>query len=270
MNTLSFDLDKRHFDTISQTVYQIAGITLPRGKEGLVQARLSKRIRALDLDGFEDYLARVRNDRSGAESAIMVDLLTTNKTSFFRESQHFDFLSQHVFPALHTARAPVRIWSAGCSSGEEPYTLAMLLREEFGTGERGDMRILATDISARVLERAKKGVYAPNLLDGIPPALLHRYFNRTPEGEHSASGELRSLIRFARLNLMESWPMRGPFDAILCRNVMIYFDPPTRERLVQRFHALLAPGGHLFVGHSETLSSLSHSFRYVEPAVYVK
>ena len=270
------DLTAAQFREISRTVYEIAGIQLRDGKEGLVRSRLAKRLRALNLPGFEAYLERVRAD--DRELAEMVDQLTTNKTSFFRESAHFDFLRDRLLPSL--GPGPVRIWSAGCSSGEEPYTLAMIVRDAWADADRRDVKILATDISRRVLATATAGVYPDALMEDVPPDLLRRHWSRsaaTPAGARPNSGTgwragdgLRSLITVAPLNLMGRWPMRGPFQAIFCRNVMIYFDKATQQALVERYYDLLAPGGHLFVGHSESLSALTHRFSYVQPAVYRK
>jgi chemotaxis protein methyltransferase CheR len=220
---------------------------------------------------FEAYLARVRGD--ARELAEMIDLLTTNKTSFFREAAHFDYLRDRLLPAL--GPGPLRIWSAGCSSGEEPYTVAMVVREAWGALASRDVKILATDISRRVLATAAAGVYPEALLGEVPPELLRRHWTRAEAsgvrgaapGWRAGDG-LRSLVTFAPLNLMGAWPMRGPFQAIFCRNVMIYFDKATQQALVNRYYDLLAPGGHLFVGHSESLSALSHRFTYVQPAVY--
>ena len=270
------DLTAAQFREISRTVYEIAGIQLREGKEGLVRSRLAKRMRTLGLAGFEGYLELVRAD--ARELAEMVDLLTTNKTSFFRESAHFDFLRDRLLPSL--GAGPVRIWSAGCSSGEEPYTLAMIIRDAWADVDRRDVKILATDISRRVLTTAVAGVYPDALMEDVPPDLLRRHWSRsaaTPAGARPGSGTgwragdaLRSLITFAPLNLMGAWPMRGPFQAIFCRNVMIYFDKATQQALVERYYDLLAPGGYLFVGHSESLSALTHRFSYVQPAVYRK
>ncbi len=270
------DLTAAQFREISRTVYEIAGIQLREGKEGLVRSRLAKRLRALELPSFEAYLERVRAD--ARELAEMVDQLTTNKTSFFRESAHFDFLRDRVLPTL--GAGPVRIWSAGCSSGEEPYTLAMILRDAWADADRRDVKILATDISRRVLATAQAGVYPDALMEEVAPDLLRRHWTRsaaTPAGGRPDSGTgwragdaLRKLVTFAPLNLMGKWPMRGPFQAIFCRNVMIYFDKPTQQALIERYYDLLAPGGHLFVGHSESLSALTHRFAYVQPAVYRK
>ena len=261
------ELAPAQFQDISRTVYDVAGIQLRPGKEGLVRSRLAKRLRALGLATYEEYLARVSGDASGRELAEMVDALTTNKTNFFREPAHFDFLRERLLPTLPSS-APLRIWSAGCSTGEEPYTLAMTLHEALPDLARRDVRVLATDISSRVVAQARAGRYADAVAAEVPPELLRRYFRRLPEGAWEAGASLRDLIAFARLNLMEAWPMRGPFQAIFCRNVMIYFDKPTQQELVARYYELLAPGGHLFVGHSESLSGIAHRFTYVQPAVY--
>jgi chemotaxis protein methyltransferase CheR len=241
------------------------------GKEGLVRARLTKRLRKLGLPDFDAYLNFVQQDPSRREFAEMIDALTTNKTSFLREATHFDFLRDTVFPQLS---GPVRIWSAGCSSGEEPYTLAMLCNESFADIATRDVRILSTDISHRVLAQAKAGTYPADITSDVPAPWLQKYWTRTQDAsgraQYEAGKSLRRLVHFAKLNLMERWPMQGPFDAILCRNVMIYFDKATQQQLVERYWQLLRPGGHLFVGHSESLTGLSHKFRYVQPAVYVK
>ena len=268
------ELTAAQFRAISTIARDVAGIQLRAGKEGLVRSRLARRLRTLAVPSYDAYLERVAGDPR--ELAEMVDLLTTNKTSFFRERAHFDFLRDALLPhwRAHPAE-PVRLWSAGCSSGEEAYTLAMVLREALPDIERRDVRILATDLSHRVLAQAREGVYGDAAVADVPPALLHRHFTRVaaPSGAQgagawSAGPGLRQLVTFAPLNLMGAWPMRGPFHAILCRNVMIYFDKPTQQRLVERYHALLAPGGHLFVGHSESLSALTHAFAYVQPALY--
>jgi chemotaxis protein methyltransferase CheR len=255
-------LTAEQFREISRVVREVAGLQLREGKEGLVRARLAKRVRQLALPGFGAYLERVRGD--ARELAEMVDLLTTNKTSFFREPAHFDYLRDALLPSL--GPGPVRLWSAGCSSGEEAYTMAMVVRECWPESARRDVKILATDISRRVLATARAGVYPDAALADVPRP-LRRHWARA-EGGWRAGDALRALVTFAPLNLMAPWPMRGPFQAIFCRNVMIYFDKATQQALVDRFHALLAPGGHLFVGHSESLSALAHRFAYVRPAVY--
>ena len=266
----SLELSQKQFSTISAFVYRVSRINLTAGKEGLVRTRLAKRIRQLGLNGFDEYIEVATRDDAGEEAAIMVDLLTTNKTSFFRENQHFDLLAGTLLAELLARGRPLRIWSAGCSTGEEPYTLAMLLHDQLPQAARSQARVLATDISARVLVRARSGVYTGEAVREIPADYRNRYLHPvsgTPGG-YEVDPAIRSMVSFARLNLMDSWPMKGPFDVIFCRNVMIYFDRETQEQLVGRFWERLAPGGHLFVGHSESLSSLSHSFSYVRPAVY--
>ena len=265
------ELTPAQFTRITDVLHEHAGIRMREGKEGLVRARLTKRLRKLGLPDFDAYLNFVQQDPSRREFAEMIDALTTNKTSFLREATHFDFLRDTVFPQLS---GPVRIWSAGCSSGEEPYTLAMLCNESFADIATRDVRILSTDISQRVLAQAKAGTYPADITSDVPAPWLQKYWTRTQDAsgraQYEAGKSLRRLVHFAKLNLMERWPMQGPFDAILCRNVMIYFDKATQQQLVERYWQLLRPGGHLFVGHSESLTGLSHKFRYVQPAVYVK
>jgi chemotaxis protein methyltransferase CheR len=267
------ELSESQFDAISRLTYQVCGINLQAGKQGLVKTRLARRLQTVGVADFDEYLEYLARDTSGTEMSAMLDALTTNKTSFFREVQHFEYVRSTVLPSLDAGWSGLRIWSAGCSTGEEPYTLALLLHDEVPDLARRDVRILATDLSTRVLARAREGEYDQAAVEDIPPKLLNRYFTciRTaPTRAFRVKPELQSLIRFARLNLMAPWPMRGPFDMIFCRNVMIYFDRPTQQRLVYRYWELLRPGGHLFVGHSESLTGLEHGFRYVQPAVYVK
>ncbi len=259
------------FTRIIEMLHEHCGIRMRIGKEGLVRARLAKRLRVLGLADFDAYLDVVERDPARREFTEMVDALTTNKTSFFREQAHFDFLQDTVLPACP---GPVRLWSAGCSSGEEPYTLAMLLHEALPAPAAQAARILATDISHRVLATAKTGVYPADALSEAPRAFVQKYWRPVTDAPGAPRLEalpaLRRAIQFGRLNLMEPWPMRGPFDAIFCRNVMIYFDKATQQTLVERYWALLRPGGYLFVGHSESLTGLAHRFRYVQPAVYVR
>jgi len=203
----------------------------------------------------------------------MIDALTTNKTSFFRENQHFDFMRTRVIPELRARRPKARIWSAGCSSGEEPYTIAMILHEEWPQISQADVRILATDISARILAKARSAEYEKEYLKDVPSEYLSKYFTplgTAPAHTYGIQEKIKRMIRFAQLNLMDTWPMKGPFDIIFCRNVMIYFDSATQGRLVRRFYDLLVPGGHLLVGHSESLVANSCGFKYVQPATYVK
>ena len=266
-----YELTSVQFGRVAALLYGHCGIAMRPGKEGLVRARLAKRMRKLSIPDFAVYLDLVGESPAHPEFGEMVDALTTNKTSFLRERAHFDYLRDFVLPTLDH---PVRIWSAGCSSGEEPYTLAMLLLDHHLTGIAREARVLATDISPRMLATAQRGVYPAEIMSDVPVEWQRRYWARLdlnePDGSLSATPLLRNLVKFAPLNLMDHWPMRGPFDAIFCRNVMIYFDKQTQQRLVERFWELLRPGGHLFVGHSESLTGTAHQFRYVQPAVYAK
>jgi chemotaxis protein methyltransferase CheR len=269
----SLKLSSKQFDKISRLVYQISGIDLHEGKEELVKARLLKRLRHLKISNFDHYLKYMANDKSGVEVGAMVDVLTTNKTHFFRESEHLEFLRDEIIPGL--SDDPIRIWSAGCSSGEEPYSIAIVLSEAIRDIEKRDIRILATDISDRMMERAREGLYDEETLKTLPSMFKHKYFkNVETRAGHSrrykVCPQLQSIVSFAKLNLMEEWPMRGLFDAIFCRNVMIYFDKPTQEKLVKRFWSMLPEGGYLLTGHSESLTFMAHEYRYLKPAVYQK
>ena len=267
------DLSGSQFDIIRSFLHQTCGIKLHEGKESLVKSRLMKRLRVLGLSSFEKYIEYLKSDFSGSERRAAIDALTTNKTSFFRENEHFTFLRSRIVPRLAAERRQIRIWSAGCSSGEEPYSIAMALKEELSDIARRDVRILATDISARVLKVAQEAIYDSDEIRAIPADLLQKNFTCTrvrPTRVYRVIEDVRKMVRFAQLNLMANWPMKGPFDAIFCRNVMIYFERPTQQWLVQRFWQLLESGGYLLVGHSERLTGTAHKFRYVRPATYVK
>jgi chemotaxis protein methyltransferase CheR len=267
-------ITEAQFNEISALVKGLAGINLHDGKKELVKARLAKRTRQLKLRSLEEYIAYVRNDRTGRELISMLDALSTNLTYFFREPAHFHYLQEKILPEFVSSRRKrLRIWSAGCSSGEEPYSIAMLLHESLPDLNSWDARILATDLSTKVLGMAVNGEYTQERFRETPKHLVQKYFEtvqQRPDKIHRAKPTIRKMIHFARLNLMEAWPMKGPFDVIFCRNVMIYFDKPTQNRLVNRYYDLLATGGHLFLGHSESLTGTTHKFKYVMPATYCK
>ena len=257
------------FKRIRTMIYDLTRIKFDDGKKSLVQARLNKRLRALGLANYKQYLRLVEADQSGAELSNLVDSLTTNLTYFFREPDHFEYLGGD-FLASHTEKR-LRIWSAGCASGEEAYTIAMVLRESMEDLDGRDVLILATDVSARVLQTAKNGIYSVDRFKDTPAELREKYFERVsnPKIEtYSAREELRKLIRFRRLNLMGTWPMKNPFDLIFCRNVMIYFDRPTQGELINRYHDALRPGGVLIVGHSESMTGIRHSFKKIQKTIY--
>jgi len=269
------DLTDQQFRTISGLVKCLCGINLHEGKRALVRARLAKRLRVLGLRDFGQYIDRVLQDTDGGETLTMLDAISTNLTYFFREPAHFEILAKNVVPAVRArggSRRKIRIWSAGCSSGEEPYSIAVTLRQAMPDVALWDVGILATDLSAPMLRSAMRGVYGPSRLRDVPPEVLAEHF--TPAGAKYGPGQyrvkdaVRRMVHFARLNLMEPWPMSGPFDAIFCRNVMIYFDKATQQRLVERFCRHLVPGGLLMIGHSESLTGVRHGLRYVRPSVY--
>lgn len=267
------ELTDSHFDEISRLVKTLCGINLHSGKRELVRARLTRRLRDLGLPSFDLYLERLRADE-GEEIVALLDVLSTNLTRFFREPVHFDILEQRIANRRETVPdEPLRIWSAGCSSGEEPYSIAIRLLEAVGDDGCRDARILATDLSTRVLATAREGVYPRARLEEMDRTLVSRYFSTVRVGDqrhYRVCDRVRRLVHFARLNLMNHWPMSGPFSVILCRNVMIYFDKPTQQSLINRFWDLLEPGGVLFIGHSESLTGVTHRFRYVQPTVYEK
>ncbi|MBM4028437.1 MAG: hypothetical protein FJ280_24035 [Planctomycetes bacterium] len=271
-------LGEREFRLISDLVYEHCGINLHDGKKELVRARLAKRLREGNFPTFSDYIRHVLDDPTGGEFAVLVDALSTNLTRFFREEQHFEYLRHRWLPRLLTSKQSrrdfrLRGWSAGCSSGEEPYSIAITLLEGVQGMGRWDIKVLATDVSTRMLEKAQRGLYEKDRIEPIPVPLRSKYLIRTREGGvdlYEVAPSLREVVILRHLNLMQDWPIRGPLDFIFCRNVMIYFDKPTQNRLINRFYALLAPGGVLFTGHSESLTGIEHKFRYVQPTIYAK
>ncbi len=264
-------LSASDYSAVSEFLHGQCGIRLRDGKEALVVSRLGHRVRALRLPSLSSYIAGVLRDEWPEELPHFIDVLTTNKTSFFREPAHFDFLVDEVFPRLARGGRDIKMWSAACSSGEEPYTLAMVVREHLAAEAAARTRILATDISTRILESAMAGRYTKAQAAGVPPEMMRKYFTAVQGGASvEVRPALREMISFGYLNLMERWPMKGPFEVIMCRNVMIYFDRATQERLVGRFTELLAPDGVLCVGHAESLTGIAHGLEQLQPAVYRK
>ncbi|MBI5095377.1 MAG: methyltransferase domain-containing protein [Candidatus Hydrogenedentes bacterium] len=266
-------MDRRVFDAFRSLVYERSGITLGENKEALVSARVGKRMRALGISEFKDYLSVVTEDTKGEEIVQLLDAISTNVTSFFRESAHFDFLRSLITGWKSQGQNRFRIWSAASSTGEEPYTIAMTLLDS-GNRRNLDFKILATDISTRVLEHCVAGNYDQEKVAGIPRPMLDRYFDAIRHGDrtvYSAKNSLRNLLTFRRLNLSTPpFPMRGPLDCVFCRNVMIYFDNEVRTRLLNEVYRLLKPGGYLFVGHAESLTGIVSDFQTVRPAIYTK
>lgn len=266
---------------MKELIYQLTGIALSEAKQQLVQSRLQKRLRALGMRRFQEYYDLVMSQGNDSpERTELVNCITTNKTDFFREPHHFEFVARQFLPeriqqAQRGEGLPrLRIWHAGCSTGEEPYTLAMILRE--GLQGRGlwDVRQLASDIDTSVLEQAEQGIYEADRVAPVPEPLRRKYFLRgrgAREGSYQVRPELKQQIAFRHINLLdEEWPIRKDvrFDIVFCRNVVIYFDKPTRQRLFARFAEWLVPGGYLFIGHSESLLGHSDAFLSLGRTIY--
>ncbi|MCR8725043.1 CheR family methyltransferase [Frigidibacter sp. ROC022] len=251
------ELSAADFRAIADLLQARTGIALSEGKRSLVLARLARRLRKLGLPDFAAYAALLGSEAGATECREMVSALTTNVTAFFREAHHFDTLRRRVLPPLIArARAGgrLRLWSAGCASGEEPYSIAMELLDLCPEAAGLDIRILASDVDPAILARARDGIYRAEALTGLSAARRRRWFRPLGDGTARAAPGLAAPIRFRELNLAGQWPLRGPFDAIFCRNVTIYLDRPAQDRIWQGFAGLLAPAGHLFIGHSERLT----------------
>jgi len=261
------------FRSLSKLAYEETGIVLPESKRNLIYGRLSRRLRALGLTTFRDYRAYLGGDGGSAEMQNFVNSISTNLTKFFRESHHFDHFRSTVVVPYAQARGRssrrLRVWSAGCSTGEEPYTIAVIMQKEMADIARHDVRILATDIDTEVLGKAARGEYPANSVDDVPK-VYRGYFLPSGRGGPTIqmTEPIRSLIAFRQLNLLERWPFRGPFDAIFCRNVMIYFDGPTKTALVERFVKALIPGGWLYIGHSESLLGSQMGLKLMGRTIY--
>ncbi|MBW2000913.1 MAG: protein-glutamate O-methyltransferase [Deltaproteobacteria bacterium] len=269
-------LKDSEFEKFSRYVYNKCGINLHDGKKELVKARLGKILRQRDFRSFSQYYDYVLNDKSGHELILLLDSISTNLTYFFRESQHFDFLRTKALPEIMNSKASLednnlRVWSAGCSSGEEAYSIAIAISEILHNREKWQIKILATDLSTKVLATANTGIYEKKKIDSVPHELRRRYFQKGDnrwKGYFRVKQEVRKKISFERLNFMEEFYFNVPFDVIFCRNVMIYFDNPTKEALIGKFFQNLSNGGYLFAGHAESLTGLKHPFKYIQPSVY--
>ena len=266
------NMNKSTFETFRTIVYEKAGISLSPNKVALVEARVGKRMRELKLSDHNEYLDLLMNDSSGNELVHLLNAISTNVTSFFRESAHFDIFGSLIDDWRNSGQRHFRFWCAAASTGEEPYTIAMVIAERMGIAT--DTRILATDISTRVLAQCKEGTYSKERIEPVPAALRKRYFDEsdTPKGPvFTVKQELKRMLTFARLNLSTPpFPMEGPFDAVFCRNVMIYFDNTVRKRLLDEICRLLKPKGYLFVGHAESLTGILTGLKTVKPSVYIK
>jgi chemotaxis protein methyltransferase CheR len=252
-----FPLTRRDLSEIAGMIYSDAGIALNETKASLVYSRLSKRLRQIGMRSFRDYCALVGSNEGVAERREMLSFLTTNFTRFFRENHHFEHLRKDVLPDLVTRAKTggrVRIWSAGCSDGQEPYSIALTLLGMVPNAATMDIRILATDIDPKIIAQAKAGIYDPQAIETVDAAMRKQWFTPVGDRRFQINEQVKQLITFRELNLMAQWPFRGPFDVIFCRNVVIYFDEPTQARIWVRYADLLTAGGHLYIGHSERLS----------------
>ena len=271
-NGKEFDFTARDFERIRALIYQRAGIALADSKQEMVYSRLARRLRATGIMSFEQYLNDLEAGRNDSEWEEFTNALTTNLTSFFREAHHFPILAEHVKKVrAHNPGQPLEIWCSAASTGEEPYSIAMTCCEAFNT-LTPPVNIVATDIDTKVLTTAANGVYSIDRLNKMEPERAKRFFLRgkgAQEGMVRVRQELRNLITFKQLNLLSNdWPVKGPFDVIFCRNVMIYFDKPTQGKILDRFAPMMKPDALLFAGHSENFLYVSDAFRLRGKTVY--
>jgi chemotaxis protein methyltransferase CheR len=265
------------FKLLRTLVYEKFGINLTEQKRSLLVGRLQKYIQGLGFTSFKDYFDYLNTDKTLKGLDELINRISTNFSYFYRENAHFDFFSQKALPELiNTLKVKqakdIRIWTAGCSTGEEPYMLIMLMMEYLGLDyPNWSAGLLATDISEKVLTFAKQGLYPADRTSKVPNKILTKYFTKMPENMMAVNSKIKNELTLRRFNLMNAvFPFKQPFHMIFCRNVMIYFDKPTRDTLVKKFHKALAPGGYLFIGHSETIGRDQNDFRYIMPACYQK
>jgi len=274
---LEFPFTADDFRTIVEIVYERSGIVLAAHKRDMTYSRLARRLRALGLGSFRDYCALLQGKDGSKEVGFLINAITTNLTKFFREPHHFDHLRDQVLRPHETflrgQRPRIRIWSAGCSSGEEPYSIALTaLTLPNDISRQCDLRILATDLDTSMLKKAKAGVYSRASLESVPKSMRERFFSPRPQDPDGVlvADAAQELITFRQLNLLGPWPMSGKFDVIFCRNVMIYFDAKTKATLIDRFHGHLADDGWLYVGHSESLLDHQSRFKLRGRTIYQK
>lgn len=276
---LEMTISDQEFRLFQDLVKVHTGIALTEHKRNLVCSRLGKRLRALGLPSFRKYYEYLSAEAGQVELEHFVNAITTNKTDFYREKPHFDFLERELVPAwkaraTRTGERRIRIWSAGCSTGEEPYTIAITLRKAIENLLAWDVRILASDIDTEVLARAAQGIYSADRIGEIPKSIVERHFLQgtgVHDGLVQVTPEIKKLITFRRINLQDAqWPVQALFDCIFCRNVIIYFDKPTQRRLMERFAGYLKDDGHLFLGHSESLYGMSDRFIFLRNTIHRK
>lgn len=266
-----FEYTRGDFERIVKIIYKVSGISLSDRKEDMVYSRLARRLRSLRINTFNDYLNYVIEDNE--EQNAFVNSLTTNLTHFFREEHHFDYLNKILFPKIFTKPSNrIRFWSAGCSTGEEPYTLAMVWEHLANRPKNIDFKILATDLDTNVIESGRKGIYSVDKLAPVADEYM-KWFSQTADctgNQNQVDDQLKQYIHFKQLNLMQDWPIKGPFQLIICRNVLIYFDKPTQEKLIKRYYNLLEPDGCLILGHSESLGANKDMFENLGKTIFRK
>ena len=266
------NLQDNEFNYITSYIKTHYGVNLEK-KRHLIEGRLSNHIASLGFSNYMEYFESAIQDKKGQEMTSLINKLTTNHTYFLREKSHFDFYREHVLPWIDKKLQckDLRVWSAGCSSGQEPYTLAILDADYFGVNHTGlDCTLLASDISNKALDSAKKGIYTGEELSHMPEAWKNKYFVKLDDQHFVVSETIKKNVAYRYFNLLSPFSFKRPFHAIFCRNVMIYFDTPTKSDIVNKFYNALLPGGYFFIGHSESLSSCKHKFKYVMPSVYQK
>lgn len=271
------EISDKEFTLLKTLIYKEIGINLTEEKRTLVMGRLQKILRDGKFNNFHEYYEHVINDKSGDALSTLANRISTNHTFFWREADHFEYFRDTALPELRQKlqsenSKDLRIWCAGCSTGEEPYMLIILMKEFFGIDyNKWQAGILATDISAKALQIAEEGVYSVEKINKLPNAFIKRYFKKINEREFQIRNDIIREVTLRRFNLMnKTFPFKKQFDMIFCRNVMIYFDDVTRNELVKKFYNFIKPGGYLFIGHSETLQRLDHNFKYIKPALYKK
>ncbi len=267
-----FPMSQRNFDQVKDIAYRLTGIKLTDHKKNMIYSRLARRIRQRGLGSFDQYCDLLRQ-AGNDETTEFVNAITTNLTSFFRENHHFEYLVDTVFPELvkkNSGSRRVRIWSAGCSTGEEPYSIAICLKEHMPVSS-WDIKLLATDLDTNVVAHGKRGIYHQDRIESMESSRVKKWFLRDNGGsEVRVKENIQELVTFKPLNLLNPWPMKGPFDVIFCRNVVIYFDKDTQKTLFNRYADLLAPGGYLFIGHSENLNKVCDRFKSLGKTIYQK
>lgn len=261
-------LDEKDFIRLVTFIHTNYGIDL-RQKRQLVEGRLATSLEQKGFNNFTQYVDFIISNATKTDIDFMLNKLTTNYTFFMREELHFEYLTNTVLPYLvkHKKNKTLNIWSAGCSSGQEPYTISIVLKEFFKGNTDWDTRVLATDISQNVLGQAKRGVYGGDSISSLPDEWISKYFNKSGS-QYAVKDSLKKNVIFKTFNLMDPIQFKTQFDVIFCRNVMIYFDTPTKDNLVERFHDATAPGGYLFIGHSETVNKSTTKYQYLQPAMY--